>query len=146
MAHYDLRCFQIQLFSSLVLKRVKYFDLQPGNSGLAALKIAILMLNSLTTKKKSTKFLSAVFKKMISPSYIILRTQRLEGKQCRSRLGGSLQATSSRSTLFANSLFSSLVLEELKILTFNLVIQTCLTSGLGVWLQLKENKSAAGIA
>ena len=40
---------------------------------------------------------------MLSQSYIILRIQRLEGKQCRSRWGGSLWATSSRSTLFANS-------------------------------------------
>ena len=41
--------------------------------------------NSLTTEKQTTKFSSANFKKMLSPSYIILRTQRLEGKQCRSR-------------------------------------------------------------
>ena len=37
-------------------------------------------INSLTSKKQSTKFASANFKKMLSPSYIILRTQRLEGK------------------------------------------------------------------
>ena len=40
---------------------------------------------------------------MLSPSNIILRIQRLKGKQCRSRWGGSLWATSSRSTLFAKS-------------------------------------------
>ena len=50
---------------------------------------------------------------MLSPSYIILRIQRLESKQCRSRWGGSLWATSSRSTLFANSALSSLVVKEL---------------------------------
>ena len=59
--------------------------------------------NSLTTEKQMTKFSSANFQKMISPWYIILRIQRLKGKQCRSRWGGSLWATSSRSTLFANS-------------------------------------------
>ena len=62
-----------------------------------------LFLNSLTTEKQTTKFSSANFQKMLSPSYIILRTQRLEGKQCRSRWGGALWATSLRSTLFANS-------------------------------------------
>ena len=42
-------------------------------------------VNSLTTEKQTTKFSSANFQKMLSPSYIILRIQRLEGKQCRSR-------------------------------------------------------------
>ena len=41
--------------------------------------------NSLTTEKQTTTFSSANFQKMLSPSYIILRIQRLEGKQCRSR-------------------------------------------------------------
>ena len=40
---------------------------------------------------------------MLSPSHTILRIQRLEGKPCRCRWGGSFWATSSRSTLFANS-------------------------------------------
>ena len=59
-------------------------------------------VNSLTLKKHTTKFSSANFQKMLSPSYIILRTQRLECKQCRSRWGGSSWATSSRTMLFAN--------------------------------------------
>ena len=42
-------------------------------------------LNSLTTKKLTTKLSSANFQKMLSPGYIILRIQRLEGKHCRSR-------------------------------------------------------------
>ena len=42
-------------------------------------------INSLTTEKQTTKFSSANFQKILSPSYIILRIQRLEGKQCRSR-------------------------------------------------------------
>ena len=46
--------------------------------------------NSLTTEKQTTNFSSAKFQKILNPSYIILRIQRLEGKQC-------------RSTLFANS-------------------------------------------
>ena len=65
-------------------------------------------------KSGRQKFMSANFQKMLSQSYyIILRIQRLEGKQCRSRWGGSLWATSSRSTLFANSAISSLVLKQL---------------------------------
>ena len=35
-------------------------------------------VNSLTTKKQTTKFSSANFQKLLNPSYIILRTQRLE--------------------------------------------------------------------
>ena len=42
------------------------------------------VVNSLTTKKQMTKFLSANFQKMLSPSCIILRIQRLEEKQRRS--------------------------------------------------------------
>ena len=42
-------------------------------------------LKSLTTKQQTTKFSSANFQKMLNPSYIILRIQRQEGKQCRSR-------------------------------------------------------------
>ena len=45
----------------------------------------IQLVLSLTTKKQMAKFLSAYFQKMLSPSYIILRIQRLEGKQCISR-------------------------------------------------------------
>ena len=59
--------------------------------------------NSLTTEKHTTKFSSANFQKMFSPSYIALRILRLSGKQCGSRWSGSLWATSSRSMLFANS-------------------------------------------
>ena len=42
------------------------------------------LVNSLTTEKQTTKFSSANFQKMLSPSYIILRIHRLEGKQYRS--------------------------------------------------------------
>ena len=58
------------------------------------------VLKSLTSKKQTIKFSSANFKKML-----IQAIRRLDGKQCRSRWGGSLWATSSRSTLFANSAF-----------------------------------------
>ena len=40
---------------------------------------------SLTSKKETSKFSSANFQKMLSPIYIILRIQRPEDKQCRSR-------------------------------------------------------------
>ena len=60
-------------------------------------------LNSSTTEEQTTKFSSANFQTKFNLSYIILRIQRLEGKPCRSWWGGSLWATSSSSTLFANS-------------------------------------------
>ena len=44
-----------------------------------------VLFNSLTTRKQMKKFLSANFQKMLSPSYIVLSIQSLEGKQCRSR-------------------------------------------------------------
>ena len=65
--------------------------------------VSNVKFNAFTTKKQTTKFSSANFQKMWSPSYITLRIQRLEGNQCRSRWGGSLWATSLRSMLFANS-------------------------------------------
>ena len=71
-------------------------------------------LNSLTTKKQMTKFSSANFQKILSPSYIILRIQILGSKQCRNRWGGLLWATSSRSKLFANSAIFVLVLKEIR--------------------------------
>ena len=42
-------------------------------------------VNSLTTENQKTKFSFANVQKVLSPSYIILRIQRLEGKQCRFR-------------------------------------------------------------
>ena len=47
--------------------------------------LTLIGLNSLTFEKQTTKFSSANFQKMLSPSYFILRIQRLEGKQCISR-------------------------------------------------------------
>ena len=51
--------------------------------------VVLIHLNCLTTKKQATKFSSANFHKMLSSSYIILRIQRLGGKQRRSNIGGS---------------------------------------------------------
>ena len=45
----------------------------------------LIHLNSLTTKKQRAKFSSANFQKVLRSSYIILRIQRREGKQGRSR-------------------------------------------------------------
>ena len=46
-------------------------------------KVACITLS--LPKQQMTKFSSANFQKMFDPSYIILRIQRLEDKQCRSR-------------------------------------------------------------
>ena len=56
-------------------------DLIPEMQDLAAIPVCL----TLTTNKQTTKFSFANFKKMLSPSYIILRIQRLGGKQCRCR-------------------------------------------------------------
>ena len=48
-------------------------------------KVFFSGLTLLTTKKQTTKFSSANFQKMLCLGNIILRTQGLEGKQCRSR-------------------------------------------------------------
>ena len=47
-------------------------------------------------------FICKTSEKKTHPSYILFKIQGLEGKQCRFRWGGSLWATSSGSTLFAN--------------------------------------------
>ena len=62
--------------------------------------VTVALFNSLSTKKADPKF---SFRKTLSRTYIILRIQRLEGKQYRSRWGCSLWATSLSSMLFANS-------------------------------------------
>ena len=48
-------------------------------------KQSVLLVISLTTKRQTTNFSFANFQKLLSPSYIILRIQRLESKQCKSR-------------------------------------------------------------
>ena len=53
-----------------------------------------------------TLFLPAKFLKLFCPGYIILRIQRLEDKQYRSKYGGSQRAASSTSTPSASSVIS----------------------------------------
>ena len=82
------------------------------------------LFNSLTTKKQRTKFRLQILKKMLSPSYIILRIQRLECKQCRSRWGGSHQDL----CCLQIQLFSSLVVKELikrTVFSWNIWIWWC---------------------
>ena len=66
------------------------FKNKTSSSNFYASKMAfpqLSLFNSLTTctQNQLAKFSSANFQKMLSPSYIILRIQRLDGKQCRSR-------------------------------------------------------------
>ena len=91
-------------------KRVTRHDFIPEMQDLAAIPVCLTLL---TTKKQTTKFSSANFKKMLSPSYIILRIQRLESKQCRCRWGGSLWAPHQDLRCLQIQLFLSLVLKEL---------------------------------
>ena len=53
-------------------------------------------------QKADDKIFLCKFSKMLSPSCIILRIQRQEGKHYRPRWGGSFWGTSLRFTLFAN--------------------------------------------
>ena len=71
--------------------------------------------NSFTTKKQTTKYSSANFQKKLSLSYIILRIQRLNGKQCR-YLGEVAHYEPPPQDLrcLQSQLFSSLVTKELK--------------------------------
>ena len=75
--------------NSVNLNEVAHYELahyEPPHVALHSLQIKLLMFkNLLTTEKQKTKFSSANFQKILNPSYIILRIQRLEGKQCRSR-------------------------------------------------------------
>ena len=52
-------------------------------------------------KEEATKSVTPKFQTFVQP--LILKIQRLEGKQCRSRWGGSLRATSFESIQFAKS-------------------------------------------
>ena len=73
--------FAPSFLKNLTLVEMEWQSCFPGN--------ILSHLNFLTTKKVDDNFSSANFQKLLSLSYIILRIQRLEGKQCRSRLGGS---------------------------------------------------------
>ena len=75
----------------------------------------MISLNSLTTKKQTTKFSSADFEKMFSPSYIILEIKRVEGKQWRSRWGSHYEPPHEDLCCLQIQLFSSLVLKKLMI-------------------------------
>ena len=69
------------LFQHYISKHKIIYHLVP----IQGIKLQLYIVNSLTTEKQTTKFSSANFQKMLSPSYIILRIQRLGGKQCESR-------------------------------------------------------------
>ena len=60
------------------------YTLKDSNCHFISLKVT--SLNAFTTKKQTTKFSSAKFKKKSHPCHIIIRIKKkLEGKQCRCR-------------------------------------------------------------
>ena len=71
------------------------------------------MVNSLTTKKQTTKFSFANFQKMLSPSYIILSIQRLEDKRCNLDEVAHNEPPHQELRCLQIQLLSSLVLKEL---------------------------------
>ena len=76
------KCFVVIFYWTNDLLRVNAKDLPKFPCYSLCGKETLLMwtkLNSLTTKKQTTKFSSASFQNILSPNYIILRIQRLEG-------------------------------------------------------------------
>ena len=73
-----------------------------------------VMHNSFTTKKHMSKFSSANFQKLLSPSYIVLRNQRLEGKQVDLDEVAHFEPPHLDLCCLQIPLFSSPVLEELR--------------------------------
>ena len=71
------------------------------------------MFNSLTTVKQTTKFSSANFQKMLSPSYIIQRIQTLEGKSVDLDGVAHYEPPHQELSCLQIQLFSSLVVKEL---------------------------------
>ena len=63
--------------------------------------------NSFKYQKADDKIFFCKISIFCYPNHIIFRIQRLEGKQCRYRRGGSIWATSSRSTLRVPTAFSN---------------------------------------
>ena len=74
--------------------------------------------NSFTTKKQTTKFSSANFQKLLSPSYIMLRIQRLDGKQCRIDEVAHYEPPHQDLHCLQIQLFSSLVIKKLRWILF----------------------------
>ena len=102
-------CNFLKLFSLVIFLTIFFTVLWNSGAVSGWVYSVISHFNSLTTKKQLTKFSSAKFQKKLSPSYIILKIQRLEGKQCRSRWG---------EVAHNEQLYSSLVLKEWKTIFF----------------------------
>ena len=82
------------------------------------------VFNSFTTKNQTTKFSSANFQKMFSPSYIMLRFQRLDGKQCRTDEVAHYEPSNQDLHCLQIQLFSSQVVKKLRwILIFRTILE-----------------------
>ena len=91
-----------------------------------------------TTKKQRTKFSNANFKKMLSPSYIILRIHRLEGKQCRPWWEVALHEPPHQDlSCLQIKPFTSLILKELNWTLLATAVPSTLSSVLAHQWQLK---------
>ena len=94
---------------------IKLFDFFPCFSSLSHYASA-------GCKEQTTKFSSANFQKILSPSYIILRKlEKLVGKQCRCGIRWLIMSHLIKICLQIQ-LFSSLILKELNI-TYNKIIR-----------------------
>ena len=88
----------------------------PTLSKIRKISDGIYTLNSLSTIKQTTKIASTIFQKMLSPSYIILGIQRLEGKQHDLDEVAHDEPPHQDLRCLQIQLFSSLVVKELKLL------------------------------
>ena len=79
----DQHCLRMFLNWVYVLKNVDDTKISINETKLAYY-LDLCFEMKVTTKQQTTKFPSANFQKILSPSYNILRIQRQEGKQCRS--------------------------------------------------------------
>ena len=70
--------------------------------------------HKVTTKKQTTKFSSANFQKSLSPSFIILRIQRLEGNNVDLNEVAHQEPPQQDLRCLQIQLFSSLLLEEFR--------------------------------
>ena len=106
--------------SSARLKRLNYYTMSPHFNLIYCNCWDVTQSDQLSLtlwlpKKQTTKFSSGNLKKMLSSSYIILRIQKLEDKQCRSRMRWLIMSHLMKIyAVCKSSFFLSLVLQELK--------------------------------
>ena len=99
-------------FSSPEQKFRKTYCCHPG-VGIGTQVLIVIQINSLTTKQQTTIFSPAIFQRMLSPSYVILRIQRLKGNSVDLDEVACYEPPHQDLHCLLIELFSSLVIKEL---------------------------------